>query len=159
MYRQYLRGMKVYDYYAEQTLSTDIISAWNFFSSPKNLSVITPKDLGFIIKSENLKPDIFQGMKIEYVVKPLFGIPVKWTTEITEVSRPHAFTDKQVKGPYALWEHHHQFTEKDGRVLMIDHVRYALPFGWIGSVARSIVRNRLDYIFNFRRTTLETIFV
>jgi ligand-binding SRPBCC domain-containing protein len=150
--------MKVYEYHAEQLLGTDIKTAWNFFSSPKNLSLITPPDLGFIIKSKDLDAEIFEGMKIEYVVKPLFGIPLKWITAITKVSRPHTFTDKQLKGPYALWEHHHEFIEKNGNVLMIDHVRYALPFGWIGSIARGIVHNRLEHIFTFRRKTLEKLY-
>lgn len=150
--------MKVYDYHAEQLLSTDLESAWNFFSSPKNLSVITPPDLGFVIKTENLGSDITKGMKIEYLVKPLFGIPVKWITEITDVSKPHTFTDKQLKGPYALWEHHHQFIEKEGKVLMTDHVRYSLPFGWLGSIAHGVVHKRLEHIFNFRRKTLERLF-
>jgi ligand-binding SRPBCC domain-containing protein len=96
--------MKIYDYHAEQMLSTDIQTAWSFFSSPENLSVITPPDLGFIIQSRNLYADIYEGMKIEYIVKPLFGIPLKWTTQITEVSKPHYFTDKQIKGPYMLWD-------------------------------------------------------
>lgn len=150
--------MKVYDYYAEQKLNVDIQTAWDFFSSPKNLSVITPPDLGFIIKSGNLNADIFKGMKIDYVVKPLFGIPVKWTTAITDVDKPHSFTDKQLKGPYVLWEHHHQFFQKESGVLMIDHVRYALPLGRIGRIAHPIVRNRLDHIFHFRRKTLQSLF-
>ena len=150
--------MKIYEYHAEQMLTTDIQTAWKFFSSAGNLSVITPPDLGFVITSKNLSPDIFEGMKIEYVVRPLFGIKVKWITEITEVSKPHSFTDKQLKGPYALWEHHHKFIEKDGKVLMIDHVRYAMPFGLFGRLAYGIVANRLKYIFDFRRRTMEGIF-
>lgn len=150
--------MKVYEYHAEQQLSTDIQTAWKFFSSPGNLSVITPPNLGFVITSKNLSADIFAGMKIEYVVKPLFGIPVKWMTEITQVSKPNSFTDKQLKGPYALWEHHHEFIQKEEGVLMIDHVRYAMPFGWLGRMAHGIVASRLNYIFDFRRRKLEQVF-
>lgn len=32
-----------------QQINTDIDKAWDFFSSPHNLSEMTPKDMGFIV--------------------------------------------------------------------------------------------------------------
>lgn len=150
--------MKVYELHAAQLLPLRVEEAWQFFSSPKNLLIITPPNLGFEIITSPLAPEIYTGMLIEYRVKPLFGIPVKWTSEICEVNAPFSFTDKQMKGPYRLWEHHHQFVKKDGGVLVIDHVRYALPFGIIGKISHQLfVKKRLNDIFEFRRNTLSNL--
>lgn len=151
--------MKVFELHAEQWLPITVEEAWRFFSSPKNLPVITPPDLGFKILSNDPAAEIYKGMLINYKVSPLFGIAVKWVTEITEVNAPHTFVDQQLKGPYSLWEHHHQFIEKDGGVLVVDRVRYALPFGFIGKWARKLlVQKRLNHIFEFRRNTLSKLF-
>jgi ligand-binding SRPBCC domain-containing protein len=151
--------MRVFDLHAEQWLPVSVEKAWTFFSSPKNLSVITPADLGFTIISNGLPDEIFKGMHIKYSVKPLFGLTVKWITEITEVDKPHWFVDVQLKGPYSLWEHRHKFIEKDGGTLVVDDIRYALPFGVAGTIAHGLVRRRLNHIFDFRRITLESLFV
>jgi len=67
-----------------QRLPIDLVTAWDFFSSPKNLAAITPDELGFEIKSE-LPDKMYPGMLIQYTVKPLLGIPLTWVTEITHV--------------------------------------------------------------------------
>ena len=151
--------MKIYHLRQEQFIPTTLETAWQFFSSPHNLSKITPPNLDFVVTSTSLPAEIYKGMRIHYYVRPLFGIRVKWETEITEVKKPHSFTDTQAKGPYRLWEHHHEFIEKDGGVLALDHVRYALPFGVLGSIAQKLlVQQRLKHIFDFRRQTLEKLF-
>ena len=45
--------------------------AWSFFSSPKNLALITPPDMDFKILS-SVGADVYEGMIIDYKVKPLF---------------------------------------------------------------------------------------
>lgn len=134
--------------------------AWDFFSHAKNLATITPPDLDFVIINESLADEIFSGMQINYYLRPLLGIKVKWKTEITKVVKPYEFTDKQAKGPYAFWEHNHRFVEKDGGTLIIDHVTYALPLGLLGMFAHKfVVKNRLQKIFDFRQQKLASIFV
>jgi len=59
----------------EQQLYCDIASAWSFFSSPHNLSRITPKEMGFVVLSNLTDSEIYKGMIIDYSVKPLLGIP------------------------------------------------------------------------------------
>jgi len=69
------------------------------------------------------------------------------------------FSDKQLKGPYKIWEHTHQFVEKGKGVLMKDEVKYVLPFGIIGRMIHSLmVRKKIERIFNYRKEILNKIF-
>ena len=65
------------------------------------------------------------------------------------------FVDTQVRGPYALWHHTHEF-EPDGEgTLMRDTVRYALPLGPLGALARrAFVARDLERIFDYRAAAL-----
>lgn len=151
--------MKTFEFQAQQLLSVTLEEAWDFFSSPKNLARITPTFLDFKIVPPFDNREIYTGMHIYYTVKPLFGIPLKWTTEITKVDKPFLFVDKQLKGPYLLWEHTHHFIQKENGVLVEDNVRYALPFGFVGVFAQHlVVKKKVEQIFEFRRRALNDIF-
>lgn len=151
--------MKTFYFNAAQLLPINIEDAWNFFSSAKNLAVITPPELDFKILSALDDKEIYEGMLIDYKVKPLFGIPVRWQTEIFKVNKPAQFTDRQLRGPYKIWEHTHRFFEKENGVLMEDEVNYQLPFGIIGEAAhRMLVQKKIKEIFDFRREILMKIF-
>ena len=151
--------MSIYTLHREQHLPISITEAWNFFSAAGNLSKITPPEMKFIIQTDLIGKTIHSGMKIEYSVSPLLNIPLHWITEIINVHEPYSFTDKQIKGPYKLWEHTHTFQETATGVKMTDEVRYALPMGWVGDLAHSlIVKHKLDNIFDFREKTLVNLF-
>jgi ligand-binding SRPBCC domain-containing protein len=143
----------------EQLLPVDINKAWDFFSSPNNLALITPPEMDFTTLTLLDGVDIYAGMRIDYIVKPLFGIPLHWQTEIAKVQKPFMFTDIQLKGPYRCWEHTHTFVQKDNGVLMTDEVKYQLPFGPLGRVAHSLlVRKKIEKLFLYRKGALERIF-
>lgn len=151
--------MKTYLFETEQFLPIDIDTAWRFFSSAGNLSKITPPAMRLKIVSGPGPEEIHKGMLIRYHLKPLFNIPVKWTTEISEVDKPYSFADRQLTGPYRLWVHTHRFYEKKNGILMKDEVRYALPFGWAGDLAHILlVKRKIRHIFDYRRQVLEQIF-
>ncbi|MBS1759282.1 MAG: SRPBCC family protein [Bacteroidetes bacterium] len=148
-----------HELYREQQLNCDLQTAWDFFSSPMNLPKITPKDMAFTVLSEQKTNKIFEGMIIDYTVSPLLGIPLKWKTRITSVIPNKSFTDFQEKGPYKLWNHHHEFIPNEKGVLMIDKVDYELPFGLLGNIAHALfVKKKLEKIFNYRFHVLENLF-
>lgn len=151
--------MKPYKLYREQTINADLQTCWKFFSSPGNLKHITPDDMGFAIISEPENKHIEKGMIIDYTVSPLFGIRLKWRTEISNVLAPYMFTDRQTKGPFKMWEHTHIFIQQDKNTLMIDLVEYQLPLGWFGRLFHSwLILPRLDSIFNYRQKVINKIF-
>ncbi|SMC47068.1 SRPBCC family protein [Pedobacter africanus] len=150
---------KIYQLKREQQLYCDIQTAWDFFSSPNNLSRITPEEMGFVVLSKLTEAEIYKGMTIDYTVSPVLGIPLRWQTEITEVNYQKSFTDFQKKGPYKLWRHRHEFIPNQRGVMMIDTVDYELPFGIIGQIAHGLfVKKKLNTIFNFRHQVLEQLF-
>jgi len=149
----------MYRLYREQHLKCDSETAWKFFSSPHNLSEITPENMNFVVLSEIKDEPIFEGMEIDYTVSPVLGIPVKWKTIITQVEEGKSFTDFQKKGPYRYWNHFHEFTPDENGVLMKDTVDYELPFGILGSIAhRLFVKEKLRSIFDFRYRVLNDLF-
>lgn len=143
---------------AIQQLPISLEEAWEFFSSPKNLSVITPPKLDFQIKTE-LPEKMYAGLFIRYTVKPMLGIPLTWVTEITHVDDLKYFVDEQRVGPYTIWHHEHFFKEIPGGVEMTDLINYRVPMGFVGKLFEPIlVRPQLDDIFEFRRKKLIEVF-
>lgn len=151
--------MSIYYFRTEQLLPIDMDTAWNFFSSANNLALITPPELDFKILTELNGQEIYEGMLINYTVKPLLGIPLQWETEICKVQKPLFFTDRQLKGPYKIWEHSHTYREVNNGILMQDEVKYQLPFGVIGDLAHLLfVKKKIENIFSFRKQVLESMF-
>lgn len=143
-----------------QHLPITLQQAWDFFSSPNNLKEITPDHMGFLVHTpaEQLEK-MYAGQLISYTVKPILGIPIKWTTEITHVEEGKYFVDEQRFGPYKLWHHQHHFEEVNDGVLMTDLVHYMLPLGPLGWIARKLfVKKQLDDIFDYRVEAVNRIF-
>lgn len=131
---------------------------WDFFSSPANLSKITPPEMGFIITSP-LHPEMYPGMFIMYKVSPVAGIKLNWVTEITHVRHKQFFVDEQRRGPYSIWHHEHHFREVEGGVEMRDILHYQVPFGFLGALADLLfVRNKVKSIFSYREKRILQLF-
>lgn len=142
-----------------QFVKTDLSTCWEFFSSPNNLNKITPKEMGFDVLTEGVE-NMYEGLMIEYKVRPLLNIPLRWITEITHVKHQQYFVDEQRKGPYKIWHHEHHFKEVQGGVEMTDIVSYELPFGILGKLAHPlIVKKKLDQIFAYRFKIVDELFV
>ena len=151
--------MAFYQLKQTQTLPVDIDRIWRFMAAPQNLKRITPDYMGFDISSQNVAEKMYPGMIISYKVSPLFNIALDWVTEITHVRHQQYFVDEQRIGPYSLWHHQHHFSETEGGIKMDDIVTYSPPLGLLGAAANHlIIRNKLNEIFDYRRTALERKF-
>jgi ligand-binding SRPBCC domain-containing protein len=150
--------MKPYVFDRILVIPTTLDKAWSFFSDPGNLARITPPAMDFRITSAQ-PSKTYAGQIITYTVRPLFGIRMAWTTEITHVAEPYFFVDEQRFGPYRFWHHQHFFREVEGGVEVRDLVHYLLPYEQMaGLVNRLIVAPRLRRIFDFRTKALNEIF-
>jgi ligand-binding SRPBCC domain-containing protein len=151
--------MKVYTLKRKQFLPLTISEAWDFFSTPKNLSRITPDAMGFQILYSSGGDKMYPGQLIRYLVTIMPLVSVHWVTEITHIDEPFYFVDEQRFGPYALWHHQHHFKEVPGGIEMTDEVNYAVPFGFIGQLTNWLfVERRVNAIFDYRFAMLEDFF-
>lgn len=131
---------------------------FEFFSKAENLQRLTPSWLNFEILTP-LPMKISHGSMIDYKLK-LFGIPIRWKTEIPVWEPPHRFIDSQLKGPYKTWIHTHRFESIDGGgTMMIDHIEY-MPRGWLLAplINRLFVKRNVRRIFDFRKQEILRIF-
>ena len=148
--------MGFYQFKREQKVNSTLEEIWDFISSPRNLKEITPDYMGFDITTENLPEKMYPGMMISYTVTPLLGIKSTWVTEITQVKDKAYFVDEQRLGPYTIWHHEHFIEPIEGGVLMKDIVSYKPPFGFLGSIANTLViKKKLNEIFNYRTKSLD----
>ena len=149
--------MKMYTLKREIDLSAPLEEVFPFFSKPENLERITPDSM----RMSYLTPSpiaMHTGSLIDYVIK-VDGIPLRWTTLISEFEPPYRFVDVQLKGPYAFWHHTHTFEEIEGGTRVSDEVRYAMPFGPLGTLVHWLkVKRDLESIFRFRTEFLTNEF-
>jgi ligand-binding SRPBCC domain-containing protein len=131
-----------------QTVGAPPEEAFAFFADPRNLEAITPPWLRFRIVEAPARLE--RGSHLRYRLR-LFGLPVRWHTEIVDWRPPRSFTDLQLSGPYPLWEHTHRLSPAPGGTEIYDLVRYRTPGGPLaGLVRRVAVRRWLDDIFDYR---------
>jgi len=140
-------------------LPMPIDRAWAFFSNPRNLNEITPPEMRFEIQTP-VPDEMYAGLMIQYRVRPLWGIPMTWVTEITHVQDRSFFVDEQRVGPYAIWHHEHHFQSAEGGTLMTDILSYKLHLGPIGThvLEPLLVGKKVREIFAYRTERLHQLF-
>lgn len=137
-----------------------------FFSKAENLNALTPPWVNFRILTP-LPIDMRPGAVIDYRIR-VRGIPMRWRTVITAFEPPHRFVDEQVRGPYGLWHHTHEFEpapdSDGGGTICRDRVRYALKPGFIAKtplaamLQRALVGPDCQKIFEFRARKMLELF-
>lgn len=139
--------------YREQLVPRPVDEVFGFFSEAANLELITPPWLGFNLLSA--EPAV---MRVETLIEyrlHLHRLPLRWVSRIALWEPGRVFVDVQVRGPYRLWHHRHEFEPSGDGTVVRDHVDYALPFGRLGELAhRAFVERDLARIFDFRRTAV-----
>jgi ligand-binding SRPBCC domain-containing protein len=148
-----LNLLKIYELKKEVSIPASIQEVFSFFSNAENLNRITPSWLSFKILTP-LPIKMEKNARIDYSLK-LLGFRMKWRTEITAWEPSNRFIDRQIEGPYRVWEHTHLFEENEGGTQMTDVVRYAVPGFVLSPIVHFLfVRPRLEKIFLFREESI-----
>jgi ligand-binding SRPBCC domain-containing protein len=130
---------------------------FEFFSNPKNLEKLTPKELSFQILTPGFIP-MHVGTVIDYSIS-LFGLPMRWTSLITRFKESHYFVDLQMRGPYAYWHHLHRFEVVPEGTLIEDEVHYQMPHGFLGEfIHQCYVKKQLEALFDHRERVMKNCF-
>jgi ligand-binding SRPBCC domain-containing protein len=150
------RKMHTYRLEREQWLPKALDEVFHFFSRPENLRMIMPPWVDF--RRVEAPEALAAGSLIHYRLR-WHGLPIRWTTEISEWNPPHGFVDREISGPYAVWNHEHWFAAHGNGTTMRDRVTYALPLGWAGRMAHwGVVKRDLETMFDFRAEAMRRLF-
>ena len=144
------RGARVYT--ARQWIDGNPELNFPFFSAAENLERITPPWLNFRIIGKSSET-MGSGLLIDYKLR-IKGLPVRWRTRIEAWNPPRSFVDTQLKGPYKIWHHTHNFEALGGGTLMTDRVIYKMRFWPFGDIAMPMVNHDVKTIFGYRRKVL-----
>jgi ligand-binding SRPBCC domain-containing protein len=146
--------MRIREYKSELWLPRPREEIFTFFSEAANLNAITPAWVHFrMVTASPIQMHV--GTLIDYRLR-LRGVPISWRTRITKWEPPFRFVDEQLRGPYRLWRHEHEFESRDGGTVARDRVRYAVPFDLIAHPL--FVRRDIERIFAHRKEKLRALF-
>ena len=149
--------MRVHRLEREQVVRAPVAEVFSFFARARNLERITPPWLRFEVLSPEPREGMRAGTLIEYRLR-LHGLPLRWLTRIEEWDEERTFVDRQLRGPYRLWHHRHEFAPAAEGTVVRDRVDYALRLGPLGELARrAFVARDLERIFDFRRDAVATL--
>lgn len=85
---------------------------------------------------------------------------VRWAAEHFDYIEGRQFRDRQVRGPFAYWDHTHLVTPDGSDACWLeDRIEYSLPLGRLGQLAAGcLVRRKLARLFEYRhRVTTEEV--
>ncbi len=101
-------------------------------------------------EGEGLQP----GSRITLRTK-IGPVSTEWVAEHRERVPGRLFSDVALRGPFAHWEHRHEFSDtSDGGCVLRDRIAYALPGGAAGrALGGKTVRRRLERLFSWRHAT------
>lgn len=71
-----------------------------------------------------------------------FGIRFRLTSVVFDVDGPRAFSDRQVRGPFASFLHVHEFDPHPDGTLMRDTITFRSPAGPLGRAVDAAVMRR-----------------
>lgn len=150
--------MSLYRIESVQEVPANLDEVWGFFSSPDNLSYLTPSGLDFSITTPEAG-SMYPGQLIVYRFRPFFWMKMQWVAEITQVEDRSYFIDEQRMGPFRFWRHEHHFSPTSGGVMIKDILYYRMPFGILGRMAHFLLIGRnMDRVFRYRQERLRQLF-
>lgn len=145
--------MKIHTLTRQQLLKTTPDKTFSFFSNPYHLEDITPPR--YKLRVLTPRPlELSVGKTVDYTVN-FFGMPIRWTSIISEFTPPHRLTEVQLRGLFAFWDHTYNFAPQGNGTVLTEIVNYAMPLGILGAMAhRYFIKHQLNYIFDYRYSRL-----
>ena len=79
-----------------------------------------------------------------------------FTSKIMEMKPYETFTDKMTKGDFKSFEHQHFFKPAENGTIVIDIIKYEIPYGWIGEMVNKFYLNSyLEKIISHRNDVIK----
>ncbi len=135
-------------YVASSSLPVSVEEAFAYHARPGALSRLIPPWESVQIESSDNSLEVGSRVVLRTSV---FGVPVRWVAEHTEFDPPNLFADTQVSGPFAAWNHRHEFQAAGSYSSLRDCIEYRVPFGSIGRLfGGGKARATIEAMFAFR---------
>ena len=140
----------------ESRIAASPARVFAFHESPGALQRLTPP--WEKVRVEQGGESIRVGSRVVLVTK-LGPFPLRWVAEHTAYDPPRLFADRQVSGPFAKWEHRHEFLDDgEGGTILRDSVEYEVPLGALGRLfGGRFVAAKLRKMFEYRHETTRRI--
>ncbi|MEN8212576.1 MAG: TIGR01777 family oxidoreductase, partial [Thermodesulfobacteriota bacterium] len=118
------------------------------------ISRLTPPWAPLKMISRNMD-GIQKGVKVKFRLN-FFKIPMIWESEHIEYKANREFKDRQIKGPFAKWEHTHRFIpDGQNNSFMEDELEFKLPFGVLSRPFYGIGIKEFEKMFHYRHRVLK----
>jgi uncharacterized protein (TIGR01777 family) len=135
-------------YVACSSLPVSVEEVFAYHERPGALNRLIPPWESVAIRQSDESLEV--GSRVVMKTK-FFGVPLRWVAEHTEYDPPNSFTDTQISGPFASWNHRHEFKAVGRYTSLCDCIEYRVPFGAIGRLAGGgIARGMLEAMFAYR---------
>ncbi len=140
-------------------LASPVETVWEYYVNPLSLAELTLPSMGMrVVKADT---PLREGSRIRFALRPRgFPVEVRWDARISLLKQHEEFVDRQVRGPFEHWVHHHRFeplTETTSRI--VDTLEIGAPMGFFGRLAESfLVAQKLEELFDHRRRILVSRF-
>ncbi|MGQ9491566.1 MAG: SRPBCC family protein [Anaerolineae bacterium] len=120
----------------------------DFHSRSASMPAITPPPM--IVRVHAAPPQLTTGDVMDFTLWA-GPIPVRWVARIEDAS-VEGFTDRQVAGPFAAWEHRHRFVRVDDRTTdVVDEVEAQLKRHPFWGLVGALMWAGMPVLFAFRR--------
>ena len=169
-----------YTFHSEQWLPYPVEFVFAFFADPENLPRLMPPwqkarieeaavappprspSADPTLRFENIAAGVGTRLTVTFKPFPFSPIRVPWEAEITDFIWNDRFCDRQLRGPFASWNHCHsvraqtnpQAQGNGSGTLLSDHIEYEMPFGKVGELAlHLLITRRLRKAFAYRHAS------
>ena len=136
------------------TINTSVEKLFAWHTRQGAISRLTPPwtPMKMFSKSDN---GIEKGVKVKFKLWFL-KIPMIWESEHIEYKKNVLFKDRQIRGPFAKWEHTHRFIpDGKNRSIMEDEVEFKLPFGILIRPFYKMAIQEFEKMFSYRHRILK----
>ena len=137
-------------YRRESVVAAPSAAVFDWHARPGALERLTPPWRAVRVVERSGRP-LEPGARVTLRV-PLGPFGMRWVAEHGPWVPGRSFSDRQVAGPFAAWEHRHRFEPaRAGETTLVDEVRYALPGGWLAIPARAFAHREIERLFAYRQ--------
>ncbi len=135
-------------YKANVSLPVSITEAFAYHERPGALARLIPPWESAELEHSDRSLQV--GSRVVMKTK-IFGLPFRWVAEHTQYDPPRLFADTQVSGPFASWDHRHEFADEGQTSRLTDSIEYRLPLGSIGrTFGEGKARSTIEAMFAYR---------